>query len=100
MRPVFITAEAQRDLSEIHAYLRREASFQADDVLERLEKSCQDLAIRAMAFALLPGREERDVHRRVVYPYYVLYRVRDEQVEILHVLHGARDIDPLLFREG
>ena len=99
MRPVLITAEAQRDLGEIHAYLQREAPFQADDVLERLERSCQDLAIHAMAFPLLPGREERGVHRRVVYPYNVLYRVREEQVEVLHVLHGARDISRLLFSE-
>lgn len=100
MRLVFITAEAQRDLVEINAYLRREAPFQADDVLERLDRSCDDLAVHAMAFPLLPGRENRSVRRRVVYPYNVLYRVREDRVEILHVLHGARDVDRLLFPEG
>ncbi len=44
MKTVFITVQAQRDLAEIETYLRAEAPFQADALLDRLEDACQDLA--------------------------------------------------------
>jgi plasmid stabilization system protein ParE len=32
--------------------------------------------------------------------YLIFYRVSDEGVEILHVLHGARDYEAILFPDG
>jgi len=37
------------------------------------------------------------VRRRPHGNYLIFYRVGAEQVEILHVLHGARDYEPILF---
>jgi toxin ParE1/3/4 len=99
MKAVFITVEAQRDLAEIEDYLHREAPFQADQLLDRLEDACHDLASQALLYPLFPGREERGVRRRVVYPYNIMYRVNGDNVEIVHVLHGARDADRILFPE-
>lgn len=97
MRTVFITVQAQRDLAEIETYLRAEAPFQADALLDRLEDACQDLAAQALLYPLFAGREDRGVGRRVVYPYNILYRLKGENVEIVHVLHGARDAERILF---
>ena len=99
MREVVITAEAARDLREIHSYLLREAPWQADVTMARLEAACENLAATALQYQLFPGREERGVRRRVVRPYNVLYRVGDDVVEIVHVLHGSRDTDRILFPE-
>jgi plasmid stabilization system protein ParE len=33
-------------------------------------------------------------------PYLILYRVIPDGVQIVRVLHGARDIDSALFMEG
>ncbi|RYE85861.1 MAG: type II toxin-antitoxin system RelE/ParE family toxin [Hyphomicrobiales bacterium] len=100
MREVVITAEAAHDLQEIHAYLLREAPSQADVALARLEAACTNLAETALQYPLFPGREERGVRRRVVRPYNVLYRLRGDLVEVVHVLHGARDAERLLFPEN
>jgi plasmid stabilization system protein ParE len=32
--------------------------------------------------------------------YLIFYRVGTETIEVVHILHGARDYDPLLFPEG
>lgn len=88
MRAVVITAEAERDLKAIHGYLVQEAPLQA---------ACENLADAAMQYPLFPGRENRGVRRRVVRPYNVLYRVREDVVEVVHVRHGARDAIRILF---
>jgi toxin ParE1/3/4 len=39
--------------------------------------------------------------RRLVHGNYLMfYRITEEQVEVVHVLNGARDYEPLLFPEG
>ncbi len=32
--------------------------------------------------------------------YLILYRIRADDVQIVRVLHGARDVDRQLFEEG
>lgn len=87
---------SQRDLSDIANYLQREARFRADEILERLEGACFELSSAAEHYPLFPGREHRGVRRRVVKPYNILYRVNGESVEVVHVLHGARDQERFL----
>lgn len=96
---VVITDEARRDLVDIWAYLKQETPFHADAVMDRLEAACAELIASAGHYPLLPGREERGVRRRVAKPYNILYRVRGDLIEVVHVLHGARDADSILFPE-
>ena len=51
-------------------------------------------------FPLLPNWEERGIRRLPFGDYLIFYRIDSEQVEILHVLHGARDFEAILFPDG
>jgi plasmid stabilization system protein ParE len=44
-----------------------------------------------------PGHEEGGIRRRPWGNYLIFYRVGDDSVQILHVLHGARDYEKILF---
>jgi toxin ParE1/3/4 len=41
-----------------------------------------------------------DVRLLVEPPYLIFYRIRPENIQIVRVLHGVRDIDQGLFGEG
>jgi plasmid stabilization system protein ParE len=41
--------------------------------------------------------ESHGVRRRPVGDYLIFYRVAADRVEVVHVLHGARDYEALLF---
>ncbi len=43
------------------------------------------------AFALVPRLEHRRIRRRTFGRYLIFYRIEGEDVQILHVAHGARD---------
>jgi toxin ParE1/3/4 len=48
----------------------------------------------------LPGHEESGLRRAIHGNYLIFYRVDPGEVVIIHVLHGARDYEPILFPEG
>jgi plasmid stabilization system protein ParE len=86
---------AARDLAEIAEYLTARSRKGALSV-ERLIRKTIDL------ISEFPGAGRRLDQRpavRVVplgrYPYLVFYTLRDDEVVILHVRHGAREpVDP------
>jgi plasmid stabilization system protein ParE len=53
----------------------------------------------AFAFPLLAGRSDSGIRRRVYGRYLIFYRVEEDTVQILHVLHGAMDYEAILFPE-
>ncbi len=66
----------------------------ADRVLNNIDQKCQ-------ALAESPGigrrREELapDLRSLPVGNHVIFYRVRDDGIEVIRVLHGARDIDAI-----
>jgi len=92
-----ISPAARGDLSDIWAYIASDDSSAADRFVDSLYAKCLTLT-----HAPRMGRSRDDLFpelRSVAHQAYVIfYRVRDEaEVEIVRVLHGARDIGPGLF---
>ena len=48
----------------------------------------------------MPRYEHLGIRRRVYGSYLIFYRVRTAEIEVLHILHGAMNYEPLLFPEG
>lgn len=96
MAAVVKTPEAQYDLQEIIAWLDEHSPAAADRFVEAFEADTQLLGNHPrMGRArddLLPG-----LRSIVVGNYIVFFRTKNSQVEILHVIHGSRDITPDMF---
>jgi toxin ParE1/3/4 len=89
-----ISVEAQSDLEEIWLYAAENSENAADRLIDRL---CQ----RFPTLARFPemGRERSELATKLrsfpVGRYLVFYRPLDNGIEIVRVLHGAKDIDSL-----
>lgn len=59
--------------------------------VEELEKACLDIGHRPKAYPYFDRRRARGVRRRVYGNYLIFYREGADGVQILHILHGARD---------
>jgi plasmid stabilization system protein ParE len=53
--------------------------------------------VTPLAYPLLPGREATRLRRAVHGNYLIFYRIDPDHVVVVHVLHGARDYDAILF---
>lgn len=91
------TEEARRDLDEILSYIAEDSINYALELVDELESAALDLGVAALHYPLAFGSEK--VRRRPVGAYNIYYTVRGSTVEVVHVLHSARDADRILFPE-
>ncbi len=94
---VFLTQSAISDLESIGDWIAADRHERAQAFVLLLRTRCQQLADMPRAFPLVPRYESRGVRRRPVGDYLIFYRVAADRVEVVHVLHGARDYEALLF---
>ena len=96
---VIITSAARSDLAAIGDYIGRANPERAASFVGELLDRCEDLALMAERFQLVPRYAELGIRRRPYKGYLIFYRVTAVSVEVLHVAHGARDWQRLLFGE-
>lgn len=96
---VVITDAAEADLIQIGDYIRRDNATRAASFLAALLTRCQGLAELPRAYPLVPRYEAWGIRRRVHGNYSIFYRVGEEQIDVVHILYGARDFEALLFPE-
>jgi len=86
---VFFTALAERDLDEVYQYISLDNADAAAEIVIRVIDASDGLA----AFpnigrpGRVPGTRELVVGGT---PFIAVYRVRENEVTVLRVLHGAR----------
>ena len=94
---VVITAAAKADLLAIRRYIEADNPNRAVSFVEELLDRCLALADTPRAYPLVPRYERFGIRRCVHSDYLIFYRLQPEQIEVIHVLQGARDIEALLF---
>jgi len=94
---VVITAAAKADLLAIRRYIEADNPTRAVSFVEELLDRCLALADTPRAYPLVPRYERYGIRRCVHGNYLIFYRLQPEQIEVIHVLQGARDIEALLF---
>ena len=89
-----ISAEARSDLDEIWDYITADNSEAADRLLRLLVSK-----IRTLASVPEMGRKRDELSPGLrsfaVGNYVIIYRRNQDGIEIVRVLHGARDFPPL-----
>jgi toxin ParE1/3/4 len=99
---IFLTDDAARDLDELYDYIAsHDASGKADYVLDQKEKAFSSLSENPKRGAypkelLAIGlREYREIFFK---PYRIIYRVMAENVYVMVIADGRRDMQALLQR--
>ncbi|HEY5793806.1 MAG TPA: type II toxin-antitoxin system RelE/ParE family toxin [Bosea sp. (in: a-proteobacteria)] len=94
---VVVTEAALDDLMRIGRSIAQDAPARAETFVAELYDRCRRLADMPRAYPLLPNWEEAGVRRRVYGAYLIFYRIAEDAVEVLHIVHGAQDYERILF---
>jgi toxin ParE1/3/4 len=89
-----VSAEAEADLSDIWSYIAEDSPTAAQGVISQIVGEFATLA----AFPQMGRRRDELAPALRSFPvktYVIYYRPIEDGVEIIRVLHGARDIPPL-----
>lgn len=94
---VTLTRAALNDLEAIAEHIAVDAPRRALSYFQELRRACEGLAEQPERFPLIARYGRHQVRRRPHGDYLIFYRISDQRVEVLRVLHGARDYAALLF---
>ena len=89
--PVRRTKQADADLDEIWLHIAMDNVAAADRVLQRIE-AAEDRLGDCPEIGQARPEIRPDLRHWPVGAYLIFYRVDDEEVRIVRVVHGARDL--------
>ncbi len=100
MARLLVREQAWGDLEELGAFIARDNPTVAAEVVRHLRHSFEQLARMPQLGRLIKKIKTREQLRMWLSPafrnYLIFYRELPDGVEIVRVLHGARDIQRLL----
>ncbi|HBK07694.1 MAG TPA: plasmid stabilization protein [Acetobacteraceae bacterium] len=94
---VVLSDAARLGLERIGDYIARDNPSRAGSFVAELRTACLTLGEMPQAFPLVPRYERLGIRRRPHGNYLIFYRVDQDRVSIVQILHGARDYEALLF---
>jgi toxin ParE1/3/4 len=97
---VFLSAEAKAGLREIGLLIARDNKTRARSFVRELQAKAQEVGDIPRAFLLVPRYERHGIRRRPYRDYLIFYRIEEDRISVVQILHGARDYEALLFPEG
>lgn len=93
---VIWSAEAQAQLAAIHEYISQDSPRDADALIRRLFDRVHQLETVPGSGRRVPEYPDGELRELLSRPYRMIYRQRDEHVEVVTVMHYRQQlpIDP------
>lgn len=95
-KPFVLTPRADQDIGDIWDYIAADNIDAADRVLTALEKAIYRLAKTPGVGHLREDLADRRHRFFLVYSYLIVYRFETKPLQIIRVLHAARDVQSIL----
>lgn len=94
---VVLSVTARTGLLNIGEHIAQNNPVRARSFLAELRAKVRQLGDMPLAFPLLPHSKHASVRRRAYKGYLIFYRVEEDRVVVLHVVHGAQGFEALVF---
>jgi toxin ParE1/3/4 len=84
------TEAALGDLRAIEAYIGRRSPQYAQGMVERIFARSERLSFQPRLGPIVPEYEEETLRELFENPYRIVYRIADQQIDVVAVVHAAR----------
>ena len=86
------TEVAQEHLDGIYAYIAQDSPEYALRVVDRLTRRSEQIADLPLSGHRVPEYDMEQIREIIEPPYRIIYYIKSDQIDIIAVLHGARNI--------
>ena|SRR5437868_3312110 len=86
------TDPAIDDLRNLLAYIAKDSEEYARSFVERIILSVDKLTDFPRLGRMVPEADQEAIRELLYHNYRIIYRIKDELIEILTVVHGRRDL--------
>lgn len=90
---------AESDLGAIEEFIAKDSVLHAVDFIDRLVESVEKLATFPHVGRIVPEFDDEKIRELIFRNYRVVYLVEGDTVQIVRVVHGARDLGRLFRQE-
>jgi addiction module RelE/StbE family toxin len=90
---VFWTETAVNHLSSIYNYISQNSPQYAQRLVERLTRRSEQIANFPFSGRIVPEFETEQLREVIEGSYRIIYYVKPEQIDVIAVLHAARNIE-------
>ena len=88
------TEHAKKELRGIHDYIAQNSPRYAQGVVDRITQKTKLLKRFPLLGGEVPEYEDASIRELLEYRYRIIYRVRKDRIDIVSVVHGARQLPP------
>ena len=88
--------EAVEDVESIASYIERDSSYYARAVVSQIVSIAEDIPEHPQLGRVVPEINDSVYRERFVHKYRVIYRVESHHILVVAVIHGSRDLNPLV----
>ena len=90
---------AGNDLQEIEDFIARDSVLHAITFVDRIVESAETLLKTPQVGRMIPEFNRSDLRELIFRGYRIVYLLQNNEILILRVVHGARDLPALVRRE-
>ncbi len=84
------TNNAIEHLTNIYEYIALNSSTYAKQMVDRITRRSAQISDQPFSGRLVPEYQAEDIRELIESPYRIIYRVKQDQIDVLAVIHGAR----------
>ena len=88
------THRARADLKAIHDYIDRESRQNAQAVVQEILRRAGSLDVAPRMGRVVPELQEPELREISAYSWRILYRLHDDDLFIVTLVHQRRHLDP------
>ena len=81
------TDNAIDHLTSIYEYIALNSPMYAKQMMDRITRRSQQIALSGRK---VPEYDAEDIRELIERPYRIIYRIKESQIDVLAVIHGAR----------
>ena len=84
------TNTALEHLLAIYEYIAKDSSVYAHRMVDKLTRRSEQIAAFPLSGRMVPEYEAKDIREMIEKPYRIIYRIKQEQIDVLAVIYGAQ----------
>ncbi|MEW6358019.1 MAG: type II toxin-antitoxin system RelE/ParE family toxin [Planctomycetota bacterium] len=86
------TDTARGHLDAIYSYIAQDSPHYAKRTVDRLTRRSEQIAAFPLSGRRVPEYDMDQIREVIEGPYRIIYHIKPDQIDILAVIHGSRDV--------
>ncbi len=84
------TDNAVDHLVNIYEYIALNSPTYAKQMVDKITRRSEQVADHPLSGRTVPEYEAKDIRELIEKPYRIIYRIKQDQIDVLAVIHGAQ----------